>query len=104
MFNKIKIKEKLARFYLTYYEEYPIYEPAEGGYYYAGCESYGYYCFLTKWGARRKLAKMKLELEADGWIVNKCNAYLPSKYVGDGKHIYIEKKLGSHESGRQVYQ
>ena len=22
--------------YLTLYEEYPIYEPAEGGYYYAG--------------------------------------------------------------------
>ena len=24
--------------YLTYYKEYPIYEPAEGGYYYAGNE------------------------------------------------------------------
>jgi hypothetical protein len=102
MFNKIK--EKLARYYLTYYEEYPIYESAEGGYYYAGYESYAYYRFFTKWGAKRKLAKMKPELEADGWIVNKCSAHLSSKYVGDGKHIYIEKKLGSHESGRQVYQ
>lgn len=24
--------------YLTFYSEYPIYEPAEGGYYYAGNE------------------------------------------------------------------
>ena len=24
--------------YLSYYEEYPIYEPAEGGYYYSGAE------------------------------------------------------------------
>mgnify|MGYP003295293821 CR=1 FL=1 len=27
------------KYYLTYYEEYPIYEPAEGGYYYAGCSA-----------------------------------------------------------------
>ena len=26
-------------YYLTYYEEYPIYEPAEGGYYYSGCNA-----------------------------------------------------------------
>ena len=24
------------KYYLTYYEAYPIYEPAEGGYYYEG--------------------------------------------------------------------
>ena len=26
------------KYYVTMYEEYPIFEPAEGGYYYAGCE------------------------------------------------------------------
>ena len=26
----------MARWYVTYISEYPIYEPAEGGYYYAG--------------------------------------------------------------------
>lgn len=26
----------MAKFYLQMYDEYPIYEPAEGGYYYAG--------------------------------------------------------------------
>ena len=26
-------------YYVTYYEEYPIYEPAEGGYYYAGSQN-----------------------------------------------------------------
>lgn len=29
--------------YLTHYSEYPIYEPAEGGYYYAGQQADSYF-------------------------------------------------------------
>ena len=90
-------------YYLTHYCEYPIYEPAEGGYYYAGREVYEHYKFLTKWGARRKLKKMQAELEEYGWIVDKDEAWLPSKYIGEEEQWYIERKLGSHTSGRQIY-
>ena len=90
--------------YLTHYAEYPIYEPAEGGYYYAGREAYEYYRFLTKWGAKRQLAKMKSELEAEGFIVDKDRADLYGKYIGEDESWRIEKVYGSHTSGRQIYQ
>ena len=90
--------------YLTHYCKYPIYEPAEGGYYYAGKEVDEHYRFFTKWGAKRQLAKMKAKLEEDGWVVLDNCAHLRSKYIGDGEHWYIEKKLGSRSSGKQVYQ
>jgi hypothetical protein len=90
--------------YLTHYCEYPIYEPAEGGYYYAGRYACEHYRFLTKWGAKRQLRKMQAELEEYDWTVCEDYAFLPSKYVGEGEQWCIERKLGSHESGKQVYQ
>ena len=90
--------------YLTHYQEYPIYEPAEGGYYYAGNEPCEYHRFWTKFGARRYLAKMKTELEQDGFVVLEHKAFLRSKYVGEGESWIIERKYGSHKSGRQIYQ
>lgn len=90
--------------YLTHYQEYPIYEPAEGGYYYAGREAYESYRFWTRRGARRFLTDMKRELENDGFIVCGDYAYIPSKYVGEGEQWFIEKKYGSRNSGKQIYQ
>lgn len=90
--------------YLTHYTEYPIYEPAEGGYYYAGNEADDCYKFRTKWGAKRHLRKMKAELKEDGFIVYDDRAYKASKYIGDGESWHIERKYGSHNSGRQIYQ
>lgn len=91
-------------FYLTHYQEYPIYEPAEGGYYYAGNEPFEYHRFWTKWGAKRYLAKMSTELESEGFIVTAKRAYLPSKYIGEGESWVIERKYGSQTKGRQIYQ
>ena len=90
--------------YLTHYQEYPIYEPAEGGYYYAGQEAYEYYRFFTKWGARRHLAKMRAELEADGFQVTKDRAYKYEPYIGENERWIIEKTYGSHNKGKQIYQ
>lgn len=90
--------------YLTHYQEYPIYEPAEGGYYYAGNQAFEYYRLNSEKQAKRKLAKLKKELEAEGFIVDEGCAYLPSKYVGEGESWRIEKVYGSHESGKQIYQ
>lgn len=89
---------------LTHYEEYPIYEPAEGGYYYAGNQVVEGFKFLTKWGAKRQLAKMRGHLEALGFTVLEDKAYLSSKYVGEGQSWIVEKKCGSHSRGKQVYQ
>lgn len=90
--------------YLTHYQEYPIYEPAEGGYYYAGNQAFEYYRFLTKWGAKRHLAKMRAELEADGFVVYTDYAHLYSKYIGESESWRIERKYGSHNSGWHPYE
>lgn len=90
--------------YLTHYTEYPIYEPAEGGYYYAGREANEYYRLNSVKQAKRKLAKMQKELEAEGFEVFEDRAYMCSKYIGESESWIIEKVYGSHESGRQIYQ
>lgn len=90
--------------YLTHYEEYPIYEPAEGGYYYAGRQAVEYRRLNSMKQAKRILAKMQKSLEEAGFIVYEDRAYLPSKYIGEGQSWRIEKVLGSHESGKQIYQ
>lgn len=88
--------------YLTHYVEYPIYEPAEGGYYYAGREATEAYECDTVDEAKEILA----DLEAEGFVINANNtkAFLHSKYIGDGEMWAIEKAYGSHESGKQIYQ
>lgn len=90
--------------YLTHYAEYPIYEPAEGGYYYAGNEAYEYYRLNSEKQAKRKLAKMSKELEEEGFIVYEDEAILWSRYIGEDESWRIEKKYGSHNSGKQIYQ
>ena len=92
--------------YLTHYYEYPIYEPAEGGYYYAGREADASYEYETMEEAVEQFNKIIPELEEDGYIIREDlgQAYLSSKYIGDGEMWVIEKTYGSYESGRQIYQ
>ena len=89
---------------VSYYEEYPIYEPAEGGYYYAGCQLLETER-LSRRQAKKKFAKIVEELSADPewkydghWRIS-----LYSKYIGDDCFWCIERKEGSHESGYQPY-
>lgn len=91
-------------FYLTHYQEYPIYEPAEGGYYYAGNEACESYECDTEEEAIQQLAEMKSDLEAEGFIVDEDSAYLPSKYIGEGESWKIERKYGSRNSGWHPYE
>ena len=90
--------------YLTHYCKYPIYEAAEGGYYYEGREADTSYRFFTKWGAKRHLKKMQAELEAEGFVVCDDFAFLQGKYIGDGELWVIEKTYGSRNSGKQIYE
>ena len=94
--------------YLTHYTEYPIYEPAEGGYYYAGQQADCYYRLNSMKQARRQLKKMQKNLEAEGFNVylngNLCEAYRPDKYIGNGELWVAEKVYGSHNSGWHPYE
>ena len=90
--------------YLTHYTEYPIYEPAEGGYYYAGREAGTFYRLNSIKQAKRKLLKMKQELEEQGFVVGEEYAFLDSRYIGDGEQWCIEKVYGSMNSGWHPYE
>lgn len=91
--------------YLSYYEEYPIYEPAEGGYYYAG-RSLVNSEKMSKRQAKREFNESFKEVEDhDEWIraKNRYMARRESKYIGEGALLVIEKRSGSYEKGYTPY-
>ena len=100
--------------YVTHYKEYPIYEPAEGGYYYAGNEVSD--CWkLSKRAAKKMIREIYKELitenESDyhGYPLifmsddgNRVEI-IKSGYIGDTESWVIERKLGSQRCGRVPY-
>ncbi len=100
--------------YLTHYEQYPIFAPEEGGYYYAGNEPADYW-ELSKRAAKRMLMEIYEELIADNepgrngypkvlMSADKNEVHLVnSGYVGDRESWVIERKLGSQKSGWTPY-
>lgn len=96
--------------YVTHYEQYPIYEPAEGGYYYSGNQVTEFER-MSKRAAKREIKKLfdnlchedndpeyPWEMSLDGNMI-----YRSSKYTGDGESYVIERKLGSMSKGRVSY-
>ena len=67
------------KYYLTYYEAYPIYEPAEGGYYYEGRNA-------VKWWESEDINE---ELENWGYVIV---ALTHSKYIGDDIYLVLENE------------
>ena len=94
--------------YLTHYTEYPIYEPAEGGYYYAGQQADSFYRLNSLKQAKRQIKKMQKNLESDGFQIymkgNYCEAYKHSKYIGHGELWIVEKVYGSCNEGYKPYE
>lgn len=111
--------------HLTYYKEYPIYEPAEGGYYYAGNEIEETER-MSKRKCRLRFNKIWEECEkeniengftedADWAKVYKLTGVHPwikfddncicrdSNYIGEGESYVIERKLGSQRKGYEPY-
>ena len=93
---------KKKRFFVSYYECYPIYEPAEGGYYYEGRELIDSYVKGTLKGARRLFKRLVAEYDLPE--VRKDYAFEQGKYIGDRRYIRIETGMGSDESGKVIYQ
>lgn len=105
--------------YLTQYEFYPIYEPAEGGYYYEGSRIV---CSikLSKNQAKRRFKQLCKEYQKDSeelWFDDRYYVFvsnysndpiihavgLRGPYIGDGEMWVIEKNKGSQTSGRRPY-
>lgn len=94
-------KKKRIWYHISLYEEYPIYEPAEGGYYYAGVQLIESY----KVGSLKKARKiMRNEAKRLGFEnIYSNHSCTDSPYIGDRQHIYVETVRGIHESGRKLY-
>lgn len=98
--------------WLSYYEEYPIYEPAEGGYYYAGLALVKTER-LSKRAAKRKFDEIAREYieetknEKFPWIKGNGRfgrfLYRDSYYIGEGAMYCVEHNAGEHEKGYQPY-
>ena len=93
-------------FYVTYYQEYPIYEPAEGGYYYPGRDAIYSKGFDTKEEAEAHVEELKNEDGEGGWEKRSDGYIREGKHVGDAEEIVIEtrKTYLSQEKGWEPYQ
>ena len=102
--------------YLTHYEQYPIYEPAEGGYYYAGNQITEYERLSLR-QAKKQLKNLWEEAQRENenldekykwhmtlpWRNERSQLVRFSKYIGEGESYVIERKLGSQTRGWEPY-
>lgn len=93
-------------FYVSYVTEYPIYEPAEGGYYYAG-ETVQHCRRFSSWrGANRYYQKLRAEFIAEhDWETDRVIDLTPggvgkwvnpaviyqSRYIGEGERVQLTR-------------
>lgn len=110
--EEIPKPEKKYPYYVTLYSLYPIYEAAEGGYYYNGvgiADSYGFQTFRK---ARQFLAKRYKECFEEDHLTNgwECidthkyfGVYNANGYIGEGYFWQLERKQGISSSGRVPY-
>lgn len=109
--EEIKKPEKKSAYYVSIYQEYPIYEPAEGGYYYAGAdisESWGFQTFRQAKKFIRKLYKECVQsgdTKSEYWYSNSNHLFfgMDSYYVGEGWFVQLERKQGKSVKGWEPY-
>ena len=112
--------------YLSHYKEYPIYERAEGGYYYEGNEliesdrlskRQAKALFERIWAAAQKENEEvikyysnderecygRLWIRDGNYIYRNFDPYSRSHYIGTGESFVIERNQGSMRSGRKPY-
>lgn len=102
-------------YYITEYRQYPIYEPAEGGYYYEGTEIVQYTRTTSIKRARKILRQMVLEAKPwedtphteeeirEALESTKNHFYIFTKFIGEGMEWHIETKLRKNEHGWRPY-
>lgn len=62
-------------YFVNFFEEYPIYEPAEGGYYYAGSKNVAVYQFATWRKTRQYFNRCFRQFLADNEITERIDRY-----------------------------
>lgn len=100
-------KKKRRWYYVSYYEEYPIYEPAEGGYYYAG----NVLQFTHRVGSLKKARKLLKKYIEDAEQYHRPYDYIGKNYaykdggdyIGRGRELRIETVPGRRERGYVPY-
>lgn len=101
----------MKKYYVTMYSKYPIYEPAEGGYYYSG-RSIDFSCEFSEWKkAKRFLRRCYKDCIAcedhkeKGWFENVSHTRfgVNGRYIGEGWYVTLERKQGSEVSGYVPY-
>ena len=107
------------KYYLTYYEAYPIYEPAEGGYYYEGRTATHWWesedldeilNSISDFAEEFGMKKMPFDFDdikdtLEEW--NYCVVALThAKYIGDDEYLVVETEKGfqKYESGWHPYE
>ena len=101
----------MNKYYVTRYEEYPIYEPAEGGYYYVGSHNVWVREFSSWKKAKRFFNKVSKEFmqqfEYKNIIcIHRCpNAFVKttSKYIGEDIGIELTYGEPLKEHGWEPY-
>lgn len=96
--------------YISHYEEYPIYEPAEGGFYYSGNELVSSER-KSKRQCRKDFEKIweKCLKENESntkypWIRANANyIFRDGKHIGEGESYTIERRQGHMEHGWEPY-
>lgn len=119
--EELKKLEKKLPYYVSTYTKYPIYEPAEGGYFYNGIQlqhSKGFQTFKDAKRYLRKCYKESIEFlrkydediisggyEEEYWYCSKNHQRfgVVSIYYGEGWYIKLERKQGSEVSGYIPY-
>lgn len=96
----------MAKFYLTYYEEYPIYEPAEGGYYYSGNQVIAWYEYDNFYDAYRDIKTIAEdnELSTDcigGDFFTYSTGQLKKDLVSDDGSTLVAGDFTSHYIGER---
>jgi hypothetical protein len=109
-----------VKYVIQRYERFPIYGPAEGGYYYNGREPDSYAIFNTCEEANTALKKLVKETndsyeDSDGQREGLLICYSGGKYanaesvnhryIGDGYEFYVEPidQRGLHRKGYEPY-
>lgn len=94
-------------YYVSWIIEYPIYEPAEGGYYYAGDQIAFCREFASWKKANKCFQRLRKEFLAEhDWEMERVNdfpcggvgkwvnpaVYYYSRYIGDGERVELTRK------------
>lgn len=96
------VDENAGIYYVSYYEETPVYRPEEGGYYTASCELISSEEFTSLDDAKIRIAELAeadvMEKISDEFYVDR------SKYIGQDRFYIIETEQGSETTYAGGYE